>query len=99
MYFCRILTVLVFMIVVTGAAHSVIVKFFYQFGFKKPFFVTLLYLLGQAISLLVYAAFTLKSGKQRYVQEEDEDPEMEEGQNDKSQSALAISYFAHITDG
>jgi drug/metabolite transporter (DMT)-like permease len=99
MYSRHILSVLVCMIV-TGAARSVIVKLFYQFGFEKPFFVTLLYLLGQAISLLVYyAAFTLKSGKQKDGQEEDEDPEMEEGQNDKSNSALAISSFAHVTDG
>lgn len=40
--------------VVTGAARSVAVKLAYQCGFTAPLTMTLLYLFGQALSLLVY---------------------------------------------
>lgn len=52
-YSPQVLAILLSM-VVTGAARSVVVKLFYQFGFEKPMFVTLLYLLGQSLSLVVY---------------------------------------------
>jgi drug/metabolite transporter (DMT)-like permease len=42
--------------IVTGAARSVAVQLFYQMGFEQPMFVTLLYLLGQSLSLVVYFA-------------------------------------------
>jgi hypothetical protein len=40
--------------IVTGAARSVFVKMYYQMGFVNPLFVTLLYLLGHALALVVY---------------------------------------------
>jgi hypothetical protein len=40
--------------VVTGTARMVAVKIFYQLGFDDPMLVTLLYLLGQSLALLVY---------------------------------------------
>jgi drug/metabolite transporter (DMT)-like permease len=52
-YSPQVLAILLLM-VITGAARSVVVKLFYQFGFEKPMFVTLLYLLGQSLSLVVY---------------------------------------------
>jgi drug/metabolite transporter (DMT)-like permease len=52
-YSPQVLAILLSM-VITGAARSVVVKLFYQFGFEKPMFVTLLYLLGQSLSLVVY---------------------------------------------
>jgi hypothetical protein len=42
-YSPQVLAILLSM-VITGAARSVVVKLFYQFGFEKPIFVTLLYL-------------------------------------------------------
>ena len=39
---------------VTGAARSVTAKLFYQLGFNHPLFLTLLYLTGQALSLVPY---------------------------------------------
>jgi drug/metabolite transporter (DMT)-like permease len=59
-YSPKIIGILVSMIV-TGAARSVAVKIFYQRGFVNPLFVTLLYLLGHAMALLVY-------GGSRYVE-------------------------------
>ncbi len=53
MYASAVSIVLICMIV-TGAARSVAVKLFYQLGFDSPLFVTLLYLLGQSLSLIVY---------------------------------------------
>jgi hypothetical protein len=41
--------------IVTGAARSIVVKLAYQSGFEAPLTITLLYLTGQALSLLVYA--------------------------------------------
>jgi hypothetical protein len=49
----KIIGIIVTMIV-TGAARSVGVKIFYQNGFVNPLFVTLLYLFGHALALLVY---------------------------------------------
>ena len=40
--------------VITGASRSVAVKLFYDLGFRNPLFVTLLYLTGQGLSLVVY---------------------------------------------
>ena len=40
--------------VVTGAARSIVAKLFYQLGFEYPLFLTLLYLGGQAFSLVPY---------------------------------------------
>jgi drug/metabolite transporter (DMT)-like permease len=40
--------------VVTGAARTVAVKSFYQLGFDDPMLVTLFYLLGQSLALLVH---------------------------------------------
>tara|TARA_B100000530_G_C15863277_1_gene450215 strand:+ start:280 stop:1074 length:795 start_codon:yes stop_codon:yes gene_type:complete len=40
--------------VVTGASRSVAVKLFYDLGFRNPLFVTILYLTGQGLSLVVY---------------------------------------------
>jgi hypothetical protein len=40
--------------VLTGAARSVTAKLFYQLGFDHPLFLTLLYLTGQALSLIPY---------------------------------------------
>lgn len=40
--------------VLTGAARSVTAKLFFQLGFDNPLFLTLLYLLGQGLSLIPY---------------------------------------------
>lgn len=40
--------------VLTGAARSVTAKLFFQLGFNYPLFLTLLYLAGQALSLIPY---------------------------------------------
>lgn len=40
--------------VITGASRSVAVKLFYDLGFQNPLFVTILYLTGQGLSLIVY---------------------------------------------
>lgn len=40
--------------VITGAGRSVAAKAFFQLGFDAPLFVTLLYLIGQTLSLVVY---------------------------------------------
>jgi drug/metabolite transporter (DMT)-like permease len=40
--------------IVTGSARSIIVKLAYQSGFEAPLTITLLYLFGQSLSLLVY---------------------------------------------
>lgn len=53
MYSLAVSLVLMFMII-TGAARSVAVKLFYQLGFQSPLFVTLLYLVGQSLSLIFY---------------------------------------------
>jgi len=42
------------LMIVTGAARGVCVKLFYQLGFEKPIFVTILFLLGQALSLPIH---------------------------------------------
>ena len=49
----RTLSILLGMIV-TGALRSVAVKLLYQIGLSAPFFVTLLYLTGQSLSLVVH---------------------------------------------
>ena len=53
MYSLRVSLVLAGM-VVTGASRSVAVKLFYDLGFRNPLFVTILYLTGQGLSLIVY---------------------------------------------
>ena len=53
MYSLRVSLVLACM-VITGASRSVAVKLFYDLGFRNPLFVTLLYLTGQGLSLIVY---------------------------------------------
>ena len=53
MYSLRVSLVLAGM-VVTGASRSVVVKLFYDLGFRNPLFVTILYLTGQGLSLVVY---------------------------------------------
>ena len=53
MYSLRVSLVLACM-VITGASRSVAVKVFYDLGFRNPLFVTLLYLTGQGLSLVVY---------------------------------------------
>ena len=53
MYSLRVSLVLACM-VITGASRSVAVKLFYDLGFRNPLFVTLLYLTGQGLSLVVY---------------------------------------------
>lgn len=53
MYSFKVFVVLISMII-SGAGRSVAVKLFYQLGFENPLFVTLLYLCGQALSLVVY---------------------------------------------
>lgn len=40
--------------IITGSARSIVVKLAYQSGFKAPLTITLLYLLGQSLSLFVY---------------------------------------------
>jgi uncharacterized protein YjeT (DUF2065 family) len=40
--------------IITGSARSIIVKLAYQSGFEAPLTITLLYLFGQSLSLLVY---------------------------------------------
>lgn len=40
--------------ILTGAARTVTAKLFYQLGFNHPLFITLLYLTGQALSLIPY---------------------------------------------
>ena len=45
--------------VLTGAARSVTAKLFYQLGFNHPLFLTLLYLIGQALSLIPYNIMVL----------------------------------------
>jgi drug/metabolite transporter (DMT)-like permease len=47
---------ILFGMILTGAARSIAVKVAYQSGFKAPLTVTLLYLAGQALSLLAYIA-------------------------------------------
>mmetsp|Transcript_34254 Transcript_34254/g.82834 ORF Transcript_34254/g.82834 Transcript_34254/m.82834 type:complete len:455 (+) Transcript_34254:219-1583(+) len=42
--------------IITGAARSIVVKISYQSGFEAPLTVTLLYLLGQSFSLVLYAS-------------------------------------------
>jgi len=49
--------------VVTGAARSIVAKLFYQFGFEHPLFLTLLYLSGQALSLVPYNIWRYCDGK------------------------------------
>lgn len=44
--------------IISGAARSIIVKLAYQSGFEAPLTITLLYLLGQSFSLIVYAVQT-----------------------------------------
>jgi len=64
-YSAGVLAVLMLMIL-TGAARSVVVKLFYQSGFDNPYFVTLLYLVGRGLSLflfLIWEAF-LRWGQQ-----------------------------------
>ena len=53
MYSLEVSLILLGMIV-TGAARSVAVQLFYQLGFHQPVFVTLLYLTGQSLALVVY---------------------------------------------
>ena len=53
MYSLRVSLVLACM-VITGASRSVAVKLFYDLGFRNPLFVTILYLTGQGLSLIVY---------------------------------------------
>ena len=53
MYEKRTLSILLCMII-TGALRSVAVKLLYQIGLSAPFFVTLLYLSGQSLSLAVH---------------------------------------------
>jgi len=69
--------------VITGAARSVAVKILYQSGFEDPLYVTLLYLLGQSLSLAVYgcrqclltSGSILVKGKQNSMTDEDETDE------------------------
>ena len=60
MYSARTSVILLCM-VVTGAGRSVGVKLFYQLGYNNPLFVSLLYLLGQSLSLVVYWATQRRS--------------------------------------
>jgi hypothetical protein len=53
MYDLSVSLVLIGMIV-TGATRSVAVKLFYQLGVESPYFATILYLMGQSLSLIVY---------------------------------------------
>lgn len=53
MYAFAVSLILIGMIL-TGAVRSVLVKMFYQLGFQSPLFVTMIYLLGQSLSLIVY---------------------------------------------
>ena len=53
MYSSKVYIILVTM-VVTGATRLVAVKSLYQLDFENPWLVTLLYLTGQALSLIVY---------------------------------------------
>jgi drug/metabolite transporter (DMT)-like permease len=64
--------------IVTGAARSVLIKLFYQFGMEKPIFLILLYLLSQALSLFAYAVSKVISGRQRELDEGDQYPNQEE---------------------
>lgn len=56
--------------VTTGAARSVAVKLLYQTGFEAPIYVTLLYLLGQSLSLAVYAYQSRLAGRKTGVERE-----------------------------
>jgi len=53
MYSLQVSAILIAMIV-TGAARSVAVQLFFQLGFTQPLFVTLIYLFGQTLALVVY---------------------------------------------
>uniref|UniRef100_A0A7S2E3P2 EamA domain-containing protein n=1 Tax=Helicotheca tamesis TaxID=374047 RepID=A0A7S2E3P2_9STRA len=58
-------SIIILSMILTGAGRSVAVKLFYQLGFCNPLFVTLLYLAGQGLSLLVYFAQKLYSRHRR----------------------------------
>ncbi|KAL9188854.1 hypothetical protein ACHAXT_011344 [Thalassiosira profunda] len=56
----------------TGAARSIVVKLAYQSGFMAPLTITLLYLFGQGLSLLVYfGSRTLQDWRWRRTQHDD----------------------------
>ncbi len=51
--------------VITGAARSIVAKLFYQLGFEHPLFLTLLYLMGQTLSLVPYNIWRYLNSKQQ----------------------------------
>eukprot|EP00592_Proboscia_alata_P030166 CAMPEP_0194437608 /NCGR_PEP_ID=MMETSP0176-20130528/100853_1 /TAXON_ID=216777 /ORGANISM="Proboscia alata, Strain PI-D3" /LENGTH=157 /DNA_ID=CAMNT_0039259019 /DNA_START=201 /DNA_END=670 /DNA_ORIENTATION=+ len=53
MYSARTSSILACM-VLTGVGRSIGVKLFYQLGYTNPLFVSVLYLLGQSLSIVVY---------------------------------------------
>ena len=57
MYYSPFVSFVLGGMVITGAARSVTAKLFFQLGFEHPLFLTLLYLLGQSLSLFPYAAY------------------------------------------
>jgi hypothetical protein len=93
----------------TGAARSVLVKLFYQLGFRCPLFVTLLYLLGQSLSLIVYFVST-KIRRDRNVSQTAEDSfeyyeyeleshlkNLQTGDSEDVDTTLVLSGCAHKT--
>ena len=73
--------------VVTGAARSIVAKLFYQLGFDHPLFLTLLYLGGQALSLVPYNFW-------RYFCNSRED-ENNSGEDELGASSTAIDVLAN----
>jgi len=47
MYYSKRVLAALLLMIITGGARGVCVKIFYQLGFEKPVFVTILFLLGQ----------------------------------------------------
>lgn len=63
-------SLIILCMIVTGATRSVGVKLFYQLGFESPLFVTILYLMGQSLSMVAY---WLSHSKHFYWAEDEDD--------------------------
>eukprot|EP00578_Thalassiosira_sp_NH16_P006829 CAMPEP_0181115524 /NCGR_PEP_ID=MMETSP1071-20121207/21476_1 /TAXON_ID=35127 /ORGANISM="Thalassiosira sp., Strain NH16" /LENGTH=551 /DNA_ID=CAMNT_0023199733 /DNA_START=56 /DNA_END=1711 /DNA_ORIENTATION=+ len=67
--------------VVTGAARSIVAKLFFQLGFEHPLFLTLLYLAGQALSLIPYNIWRYSCGRS-IDDDDDDDASLEKAEDD-----------------
>ena len=74
--------------VVTGAARSIVAKLFYQLGFDHPLFLTLLYLGGQALSLVPYNFW-------KYFCSSNEDDDCNSGEDELGASSTAMDALAN----